>query len=224
MGARPKRKVEICWSADFAYSLGLLVTDGSLSKDGRHIDFTSKDKEQVEHFCNGLGIEGTKLSCKRRSRAGVSDSDAFYWHVQFSDVIFYRFLVSIGLMANKTKLLQSIEVPDHLFVDFLRGHFDGDGSFWSYKDKRWRNSFMFYTVFASASMGHLEWLRSVIRRLIGVNGCIIKSRGRATPELRYAKVESLKLLRCLYYQGVDMYLNRKYLKINQALATIGQSI
>jgi len=32
------------WSADFAYAVGLLTTDGSLSIDGRHINLTSKRK------------------------------------------------------------------------------------------------------------------------------------------------------------------------------------
>lgn len=34
----------ITWSPEIAYAVGLLTTDGSLSIDGRHIDFTSKDK------------------------------------------------------------------------------------------------------------------------------------------------------------------------------------
>ena len=35
------------WGSDFAYVVGLITTDGSLSKDKRHIDFTSKDLELI---------------------------------------------------------------------------------------------------------------------------------------------------------------------------------
>ena len=35
------------WTSELAYAVGLLTTDGSLSKDGRHIDLTSKDVEQL---------------------------------------------------------------------------------------------------------------------------------------------------------------------------------
>ena len=37
-------KIKIKWSSKFAYAMGLLATDGNLSKDERHIDFTSKIK------------------------------------------------------------------------------------------------------------------------------------------------------------------------------------
>lgn len=38
------------WSADLAYAVGLISTDGNLSKDGRHFDFTSKDLDQIKNF------------------------------------------------------------------------------------------------------------------------------------------------------------------------------
>ncbi len=47
---RPLEKINIQWSPELAYAIGLLVADGCLSKDGRHIDFTSKDLELVESF------------------------------------------------------------------------------------------------------------------------------------------------------------------------------
>gem|GEM_PF-6676481 len=44
---KPLGKVKIQWSPEFAYVIGLLTTDGNLSPDGRHINFTSKDRELV---------------------------------------------------------------------------------------------------------------------------------------------------------------------------------
>ena len=49
-GAKPKGKVKIKWSADFAYAIGLIMTDGNLSPDGRHLCFTSKDIEQINNY------------------------------------------------------------------------------------------------------------------------------------------------------------------------------
>ena len=45
------------------------------------------------------------------------------------------------------KKLKSVVMPKKYFFDFLRGHFDGDGSFYSYWDKRWKSSYMFYVSF-----------------------------------------------------------------------------
>lgn len=47
---KPKGKVKIEWNENFAYAIGLIVTDGSLSIDGRHINFTSKDLEQIQNI------------------------------------------------------------------------------------------------------------------------------------------------------------------------------
>lgn len=41
---KPLSKIKIKWSPKFAYCIGLITSDGNLSKDGRHISFTSKDK------------------------------------------------------------------------------------------------------------------------------------------------------------------------------------
>jgi hypothetical protein len=44
----PQGKVKLEWSAEFAYAIGLLVTDGCLASEKKHIiDLTSKDKEQL---------------------------------------------------------------------------------------------------------------------------------------------------------------------------------
>ena len=58
-GRRPQGKVTIRWSSNFAYAIGLLVTDGNLSTDGRHINLTSKDLEQIKNYKRIL-----KLDCK----------------------------------------------------------------------------------------------------------------------------------------------------------------
>ena len=107
-------KVKIEWSADFAYAIGLIVTDGNLSSDGRHISFTSKDLELINHYQRGLGIS---VNIGRKSRGGQVEKK--YYLLQFSDVIFYRFLLSIGLMPNKSKRLRAIAIPDEFFFDFL---------------------------------------------------------------------------------------------------------
>lgn len=83
----------------------------------------------------------------------------FCTHVQFSDVLFHQFLISIGITPAKSKTIGIIKIPKKYFFDFLRGCFDGDGSFYSYYDKRWKSSFMFYLTLASASQDFINWIR-----------------------------------------------------------------
>lgn len=211
-GARPQNRVKIKWSSGFAYALGLLVTDGSLSKDGRHISFTSKDEELIDKFQMALDIE---YHVGKKGR-GI-DKEKKYFVVQIGDVNFYKFLLSIGLMPNKTKIIERISLPKKYFFDFLRGHFDGDGSSYSYWDPRWRSSFMFYTEFISASNKHIEWLRQEISGRLGIRGHITKGANSSVYQLKFAKTESLKLLPKMYYDSSVVCLSRKRLKIEKTL-------
>lgn len=211
-GTKPQGKVAIKWSPNFAYAMGLLATDGNLSPDGRHIDFTSNDLDQLNNFMNCLGIR-MKISHKISGFTHQMSP-----HVQFGDVLFYQFLVSIGLTPAKSKTIGAIQVPQKYFFDFLRGHFDGDGTFYSYWDPRWRSSFMFYTEFLSASEEHILWLRKTIDNFLHIHGHLNKSRRAGSVfQLKYAKKESLKLLKRMYYNKSVICLKRKKDKIAKAL-------
>lgn len=215
---KPKEKVDRKWSSNLAYAIGLLTTDGCLSKDGRHIDLTSKDREQLLNFMRCLNIKN-KIGTKSSGSSGKR-----FARVQFGDVVFYNFLLEIGLTPHKSKTIISVKIPTKYFFDFLRGHLDGDGTFYSYWDSRWKSSFMFYTVFTSASKKHIEWLRRELLRFIGINGHVTKDSKKTIYQLKYAKGESLKLLPKIYYNNDVVCLSRKRYKIEKALGLVGKTI
>lgn len=214
---KPKGKVKTLWSSDFAYAIGLITTDGNLSSDGRHISFCSKDRELIQHYQNALQI---KVTVGKKSR--YLEKEKKYFVVQFGDVLFYRFLQSIGLMPNKSKILKTVKIPREYFFDFLRGCFDGDGTFYSYWDPRWKSSFMFYTVFCSASRPFIDWLRFEIAKLAGIKGHVASGgrQGSSMSYLKYAKSESLILIQKLYPNSSVRCLRRKHLKIIKALSIL----
>lgn len=213
-----KNKIKIRWSKEMAYAIGLLATDGNLSSDGRHFDFTSKDLEQINNFMKCLGL-WNKIG---RKKSGSSDK--LYFRVQFGSVKFYQFLLKIGLGPAKSKNIGELDIPDKYFFDFLRGEFDGDGCFYSYFDPRWKSSFMFYIVFISASYEHIKWLRKKLNQFLGLKGHITNDKERITYQLKYAKKESVKILKKIYIKKGDIFLKRKYLKVIKALAIIGVKI
>src|SRR3990167_11054371 len=93
-------KVRIEWSSKMAYVVGLLATDGCLSIDGRHIDFTSKDLGLVEIFKENLN-----LSNKIGKKARGGQVEKKYFRIQFGDKSFYEFLLGIGLTPHKSKTI-----------------------------------------------------------------------------------------------------------------------
>lgn len=195
-------KDNIKWSTNIAYAVGLITTDGSLSSDGRHIAFISKDIELMETFKRCLNLKN-RITPKK---SGYSNK--IYNKIQFGNVNFYRWLLKIGLMPNKTKKLSEIDIPDKYFPDFLRGHIDGDGCIRVYQDPIYPNSQRLYTRFISASLPHILWLRKRILLLLKIKG-YINPHIKGVFELTYAKNESKILLKALYYNRSIPCLERK---------------
>jgi intein-encoded DNA endonuclease-like protein len=216
-GPKPKRD-NVEWSPRVAYGVGLFTTDGCLSIDGRHLDFTSKDIEQLENFKKCFDLD-TKISYKT---SGFTDKK--YPRLQFSDVGLYRFFESIGLEPAKTKTIGVIDIPKKYYFHFLRGHLDGDGCFYSYWDKRWKSSYMFYLTFSAYSEPHIVWIRKALKDRLGVSGHLSKPSKKRIFELKYAKKESMKILEKMYHDKDVICLSRKRLKIEKALGIMGKQL
>jgi len=198
---RPKGK-PIKWSPEIAYIVGLITTDGNLSSDGRHIDITSNDFQLLETAKNCLGIEN-RIAPKFSGSTGWKSS----YRIQFGNIIFYKWLLNLGLMPNKSKRIKSLKIPDKYFFHFLRGHLDGDGNILKYQDKIFPNSRRLYLRFSCASLVHLRWLQKSIKKLAGISGRIRKD---VIYVLVYAKRESLRLLPKIYNDEDVPCLLRKY--------------
>ncbi|MDP3995964.1 MAG: LAGLIDADG family homing endonuclease [bacterium] len=210
-GPKPKNIISIKWSQKFAYAIGLIATDGCLSKDGRHIDFTSKDLELVKIFRNYLGLNN-----KIRKKARAAGEEKKYFHIQFGDVNFYKFLIEMGLSPAKSKTIGSLKIPDRYFFDFLRGCIDGDGNIRTYKHPESRFPQLRVRIF-SASKKFIEWLRREIFYSVSVRGWI-----NVAPRcycLEYAMKDSINLLNKIYYKDFPRSLSRKFILSKSYLRT-----
>jgi hypothetical protein len=216
-GFNPRTRISEEWSSNLAYAVGLLATDGCLAKKSTLIDLTSKDREQLQNFRRCVGVD-FRITKKQGSNGRT------YLRVQFKSVLFYDFLLRIGLTPAKSKTLGAIKIPQKFFWDLLRGLYDGDGSSYSYWDSRWKSSYMFYTSFVSASKAHIDWVRSEIQKRLGILGHVTRDGNRATYQLKYAKRDSVKLLRKMYYSKRVVSLSRKRLKVERILSTVGEKL
>jgi len=210
MGTPPKQIIKIEWSSDFAYAIGLIASDGWLARDVPRIGFGSREMEMMENFQKALGL---KNIIGRHARGGAVEKKYFY--TAFKSKAFYNFLLDIGLMPAKSKIIQRVDVPDKFFADFLRGLFDGDGSFYISRNHRYLNHFVFKTTFASANLDFIQWLQERVRSLCGVRGYIHKGAGVFI--LVYTKGDSKKLFEAMYHDDGILFLGRKYDKMKNAL-------
>lgn len=215
------------WSPKLAYVIGLLTTDGNLSCDGRHITMRSCDLQLLRTFKKCLNLSN-RISETFNNGWGKKRT----YRIQFGNIQLYRWLLKIGLTPKKTYTVGKLEIPDNYFPDFLRGHIDGDGSIWTYKDywNTFKNPKYIYTRlwirFISASRIHIKWIRENIFRLLSIKGHLWERKpwrqDQTTSmwEVKFAKKDSIKLLSWLYYSSDVPCLIRKrkiaekFIKIN----------
>jgi len=207
--ATPYRRTH--WSPETAYVVGLIATDGNLSGNGRSVSITSKDLDLLEtvRACLGLRTEMSPV------KGGYGTT---CYRVQGSDRRFYRWLLGIGLTPAKSLTLGPLDIPDEYFADFLRGCIDGDGSIVTYVD-RYNTpkspAYVYTRLFVSivsASPRFVEWMQTRIQSLRGLSGSLMIRRSAGRRDmwcLRYAKRESLAVLRWIYYAPELASLGRK---------------
>lgn len=213
-GPKPKKVVDETWRPELAYAIGLLASDGYLSSDGLLIDLTSNDIEQLRNFSKCLGC---KFNIGKKWNLSKNKS----YRIQFKNRLFYDFLLRVGLFPRKSLLMDKLSIPNDFFFDFVRGLFDGDGCSYSYWDKRWRSSFMFYMSFASGSKKFIYWLQIKIKENIGISGHIgVSNRKNPYYQLKYSKNEAIMLAKEIYKNKNSICLKRKKLKIIETLAII----
>ena len=195
------------WSADLAYAVGLIATDGCLSKNGKTVAQVSKDFDLLQTFLTCVGSQARITWSQRAYRA------------QVCDVGLYRWLESIGLRQRKSLTLGSINVPVGLFAHFTRGLLDGDGSvkFSIVVPNPRRYPLHTYprlcVQFISASEAHVRWLRQQLKNLYGLDGwTTVSKKNRTNPLylLRYSKHEAIPLLNELYRDASAPRLERKW--------------
>ena len=201
------------WSANMAYVVGLMATDGCLVGDRRHLSLTSADVGLLETFRSLIGKPHVKIRRKISPLGSALD-------VQFGDVALWRFLEAAGLTPRKSLTLGALRVPDEYFFDCARGLVDGDGSIENFVHAPTRRTYPEYRFerlivkVHSASRVHIDWVQDTINRLAGQRGNVAstQAKGRVNPmyALRFGNYASVALLDRMYADESSPRLARKY--------------
>lgn len=188
------------------YLVGLITSDGSLSKDGRHISITSKDEQILSDIINAFDL---KIKITKKSNG--SNKDKIYSLIQIGDIKLYKFLLSIGLSSAKSLTLGKLAVPHNYFNDFLRGEIDGDGCIFSWTNPANGNT-QFSLRIVSAAPVFAKWLHEQILLRYKVPGKIYTryDARRKNPlySLKYGKLAAEIILKKCYYAN-SLCLKRK---------------
>lgn len=113
-------------NADKAYIIGLLFTDGNVSKiegkSGRiRLQLQAQDKDILEKIKNILCIDSELILDPRGNSC---------YSLEFSDEQIFNDLSKYNIIPNKTYEVHHLptNIPKEFLTDFIRGLIDGDGS------------------------------------------------------------------------------------------------
>ena len=179
-----------------AYFLGLMYSDGSVSKNQFYLKL--KDEDIILKFRNALECD---YPVKKVSYGGYNA-----YILVVSSQTSCNNLIKQGCFINKTKVIRLAKLKEDLYKHFIRGFFDGDGCL-QLQDKIYHCRF----DLASASKEFLEDVRPIITTHAKTNGYLGKETNYDVWHLNYSGHQVVQILDWLYKDS-NYYLIRKYNK------------
>ena len=210
-----QRKYEV-WDEFFeelnptnVYLMGFLAADGSIQKDGGiKIGLSTVDKPFLEKI-------RTILHSNYPIRDYITKDGFSVSEFIFRSEKIKQKLSQYGIVNNKTKtFVFPYNLPKEFYIDFIRGYFDGDGTFCMAGQYR-RVSLCGYNQ---------EFLQSVVDILENQYNIprvkIQKDNRGNTYYFQYSQTSAKKLYELFYENNPALYLPRKYDKCLQLFGEI----
>lgn len=180
---------------DLYYLVGLIAADGCLFQ-GRYVSITSKYQGFLERIKEVCGIRSNVHSFR--------DGERSYYRIIIGSKSFYNWLVSIGMMEKKSKVIGDLIVPDEFISPFLRGVFDGDGCISVSHQKGYTK---WSATFCTSSGNFARYLFRNLRRF----GFSFKEYSRGFQMSIYLRIRLKRFFEFLYEKGglfLDFKKNR----------------
>lgn len=185
-----------------AYFLGLMFSDGNISSKSNHINISSNDKNLIK-TCKKLLKTNSPIHCYKNSFSLI-----------ISNSNLHRSLESLGVLKRKSwKELSVPTISSNLIRHFIRGVYDGDGSF--YLDKRQNNKYIYLcTSLSCGSRQFTNQLKKILEHKLKISFHKIrfddKKNETGSWQLRLSRQADVKKFTNYLYQNCNYYLKRKY--------------
>jgi intein-encoded DNA endonuclease-like protein len=189
-------------SEEKAYWLGFLYADGYIRerKSGSSLEMklSIKDKEHLEKFRNSLGSNHQIIEFYNKTKYKSGFSESHMCHLAIYSMNLVNSIKSQGFHSRKTFTIQFPNIEKTLIHHFVRGYFDGDGSF-SFTEKTLRP----HTNLVCAS----EIFRNQLIEILKDNDIQIKYYSNISLHIQ-DKLGNIKFYNYIYNKS-NIYLKRK---------------
>jgi len=180
-----------------AYWLGVIWSDGHLSKDGLIIQVTSSDATWLQMLADDIKTDSPLRFAKDRNAVKL----AIYSVQLLKDLAIYG--LQIGDRTKKSLLPMSI--PGDLIPHFVRGLFDGDGCVTC--SNRARSCFL-VSITNTGSLCH--WLLAKTREQLSVGGGVYQRKSCNVSDWVIGGRKQIQKFANWIYLDAQRYLQRKF--------------
>ena len=206
-----------------AYWLGFLAADGSIYNARISLSLAMQDSKHVYRFSDAIHSNHPIIENIINSR-GYKNAQPLVRLVIFSPQMAAD-LAQYSLVPNKTFLLRWPNIPEEYLHHFVRGYFDGDGSFSiSYHGNHYAN----YTFGITSNTYFLEELQRYLMRFCNLPLSKLYQYPRLDAENPTRSLLYTGRLQCsriydLLYADATVYLLRKFEKFAVLFSTTSRS-
>lgn len=200
-------------NSNMAYILGLIASDGSISKKENliAIQLQEEDRDILEQIRNITQVE-RPLEEYIRKETNHKICSFRNWSSEWK-----KDLSHFGITPQKTFTLQPpLFLKKEYIIDYIRGYFDGDGSIYSVESQ----NRVFFEI-SGASKSTIDWIRDVLvnQYYILVNKEIKEtlSNGTIMYKIKIGDKKELLKLYSVLYKNKELFLQRKKEKFENLL-------
>lgn len=196
-----------------AYILGFFFADGCnfMKKSTISMSLEKHDKEILEKIRKEIRSERPLEFIQQSKR--IDKNDYHYkdmWRLLLFSSHMCKALNDVGMVPNKSLILKFPEnLNKNLYSHFMRGYFDGDGSYCHHiTSKGWRQDLITFT----STLDMCEHMLNILHDGIVTGGGIYDASNKngVTKVLSISGTNQCKVIFDYMYKDADLYMKRKH--------------
>ena len=195
-----------------AYWLGFLYADGCVRDKYFGLKLSIVDLDHLKLFQKSLKCDYKIIVSVNKNGYGKGNK---YCAINIYNNKMVQDLIKLGCMKNKTKLLEFPNeiIPATLMRHFIRGYFDGDGSIYYTKTKKYN-----YISPMVSFTGRYNFLLNLKEKLIPESTAkIMKYKNKDIYYLILGGINYIQYIYNYFYIDSTFYLNRKKEKFEEII-------
>jgi predicted DNA-binding protein YlxM (UPF0122 family) len=198
------------WSPGMSWVLGLLFADGNIEKSNPVFRLSQRAPDGLQKVLNLMRSSHTIAVKEKKSYKGAISGKIYIFKVWNKKL--YNDLLNLGLTPAKSTEMKFPQVPSKYMNHFIRGLYDGDGSFYI---NRFDGAII--SQYRNGSLDFITAVTNILQKELNIPITIHRNEKFNT---YYIKIrQKIKELAAYLYKGASeaVYLSEKYDNIRNLL-------